>query len=180
MRFLAVVAVALAATQTWAPAAASDSSTRIERRPALETSVIREINRVRASHGLGQLGAAPGLRTAARSHSRAMLLLGFFGHDSADGTAFSERIKRYYPNRGWHRWSVGETLLARQGGAASAADVVAAWLDSPPHRALILSPTWREAGVAALYAPAAPKAFGGTETLVVTADFGVRVARTSP
>ena len=74
-------------------------------------------------------------------------------------------------------WSVGEALLASQGSVIDAKAIVVAWLDSPPHRAIILSPTWRDAGVGALYAPSAPRELGGADAIVVTADFGVREGR---
>jgi uncharacterized protein YkwD len=108
-----------------------------------------------------------------------MLAYGFFGHDSEDGTAFSERIKRYYTNRGWRTWSVGEALLSSQGTSIDATAIVDAWLASPPHKEIIMSPMFRDAGIGALYAPAAPKEFGGAETVVVTADFGLREGRVS-
>ena len=143
----------------------------------LEAAVVRAMNRVRVADGLRPLRTSPGLRTAARGHSRAMLEKGFFAHESADGTAFSERIRKHYPSRGWRTWSVGEALLASPGSDVEAAAIVDSWLESPPHRAIILSPSWRDAGIGALYASAAPKAFGGTATLVVTADFGLRDRR---
>ena len=177
MRFLATLVVVSTAVLVASPAATPGASTRVERRAPLEAAVVRELNRVRAAKGLRPLRAAPSLRTAARSHSGAMLENGFFGHDSADGTAFSERIKRYYTSRGWTTWSVGEALLASQGSVIDAKAIVAAWLDSPPHRAIILSPTWRDAGVGALYAPSAPRELGGADAIVVTADFGVREGR---
>jgi uncharacterized protein YkwD len=77
-------------------------------------------------------------------------------------------------------WSVGEALLASQGSTAEPATIVDAWLESPPHRAIILSPTWRDAGIGALYAPDAPREFGGTATVVVTADFGLREGQPTP
>ena len=135
---------------------------------------MREMNRVRVAQGLRPLHASPSLRTAARGHSRAMLEHGFFGHESHDGTAFSDRIRRHYTNRGWKTWSVGEALLASTGDTLEARAIVEAWLDSPPHRDIILSPTWRDAGIGALYAPTAPSEYGGAETIVVTADFGLR------
>ena len=55
---------------------------------------------------------------------------GFFGHDSVDGTAFSDRIRRHYTNRGWRFWSVGEALLASQGQTIDAHQVVEDWLES--------------------------------------------------
>ena len=44
-----------------------------------------------------------------------MLDHGFFSHHSADGTAFNERIRRYYTDRGFTNWSVGEALMASHG-----------------------------------------------------------------
>jgi len=177
MRFLVALAVATTAVLVASPVAAPNAPTKLERRAALEAAVVREMNRVRATKGLSQLRAAPSLRSAARSHSQAMLVYDFFSHDSADGTAFSERIRRYYSNSGYARWSVGEALMASPGRAVGAEAIVAAWLGSPPHRAIVLSPTWRDAGIGVLYAPSAPATFGGTEVIVVTADFGLREGR---
>jgi len=129
---------------------------------------------------LQPLRSSPSLRKAARGHSRAMLDYGFFGHESNDGTSFSDRIRRYYTNRGWRTWSVGEALLASQGVAVDGSAIVDAWLESPPHREIILSPTFRDAGIGALYTTSAPNEFGGAETVVVTADFGLREGRISP
>lgn len=180
MRTLAVLAVALATVLMTAPTAAPAQSAKVERRAALEVAVLRELNRVRADAGLKPLRSAPSLRTAARGHSTAMLELGFFSHESADGTAFNERIRRHYTNRGWRSWSVGEALLASAGATLEPGAIVEAWLESPPHRAIILSPTWHDAGIGALYTPSAPKEFGGSATIVVTADFGVREGRLTP
>ena len=177
MRFLVILAVASVAVLVSSPVATSSAPTKVERRAALEAGVVREVNRIRAARGLAPLRAAPSLRSAARSHSQAMLSHGFFSHESPDGTAFSERIRRYYTNAGYVRWSVGEALMASPDRSVDAAAVVSAWLDSPPHRAIILSATWRDAGIGVLYAPSAPATFGGSEAIVVTADFGLRVER---
>jgi len=178
MRSLAAIAVVLLAVLVMAPTGAPSTSANVESRATLEAAVVRQMNRVRVADGLRPLRTSPGLRAAARGHSRAMLEKGFFAHESADGTAFSERIRRQYTSRGWRTWSVGEALLASQGASTmEATAIVEAWLDSPPHREIILSPTWRDAGIGALYAVAAPQEFGGSQTIVVTADFGLRSGR---
>ena len=174
MRSLAALAVALASAFALAAPASPGDSAKLERRVALEGTVVREVNRVRVVHGLAPLRVSRGLRAAARGHCRSMLEQGFFGHDSVDGTVFSERIRRHYPSSGWHLWSVGEALHASEGHEVDARAIVAAWLDSPPHRQIILSRTWRETGIGALYAPTAPNEFAGAATVVVTADFGLR------
>ena len=180
MRSLAALATALVAVLAMAPTATPQSAAKVERRTALEVAVVRALNQVRAEAGLKPVKMSQSLRSAARGHSVSMLELGFFGHESADGTAFSERIRRHYTNRGWRMWSVGEALLASPGATADPAAIVEAWLESPPHRAIILSPSWRDAGIGALYAPDAPREFGGSATIVVTADFGLREGRLTP
>ena len=155
----------------------SAPATKVERRAALEASVLREMNRVRAARGLSQLRAAPSLRTAARGHSQAMIAQDFFSHESADGTLFSERIRRHYSNAGYVRWSVGEALMATPSRAVDPEAIVAAWLESPPHRSIVLSPTWRDAGIGVLYTSTAPTTFGGADAIVITADFGLREGR---
>jgi len=180
MRFLAALAVASTAVLVSSPVGAPGAPsipTKMERRAALEAAVVREMNRIRTGKGLHLLRASPSLRSAARGHSQAMLAHGFFGHESADGTAFNERIKRYYTDRGFTMWSVGEALMASQGRSVEARAIVAAWLESPPHREIVLSPTWRDAGIGVLYASNAPREFGGAEAIVVTADFGLREGR---
>lgn len=174
MRILALLLVALAVVHAPASAAYAQDHTKTTRLAWLEASIVDELNRVRAARGLQPLRTAPSLRSAARSHSKAMLDVGFFGHDSADGTAFSDRIKRFYPTRGWSSWSVGEALMASPGRQTPPSAVVRTWLDSPPHRQIILAPRWRDLGIGALYAPLAPREFGNAETIVVTADFGLR------
>jgi uncharacterized protein YkwD len=139
----------------------------------LEAAILGEVNAARAARGLRPLVASRGLQAAARAHSRAMLASGAFRHDSADGTAFSERIRRFYPSRGFDSWSVGENLLFYTDELA-ATGAVAAWLDSPSHRRNMLSPAWRDVGVGVWRTAAAPGDFGGADASVVTVDFGSR------
>jgi len=116
MRILALLTLVVAVVYVPVSSARAQQDTKTQRLTALEAAVVREVNRVRSTRGLKSLRPAPTLRTAARSHTKSMLDDGFFGHDSADGTAFSERIKRYYTSRGWRSWTVGEALLAERSG----------------------------------------------------------------
>ena len=177
MRFLLALAAMSTAVLITSPVATpSPAPTKVERRAVLEAAVILEMNRVRVARGLRPLHSAPALRSSARGHSQAMLDHGFFSHQSADGTAFNVRIRRYYTDRGFAKWSVGEALMASQ-GAVDASAIVEAWLQSPPHRTIVLSPAWRDTGIGVLYATSAPQTFGGNEAVVVTADFGLREGR---
>jgi uncharacterized protein YkwD len=161
--------VALLASATTAPARPAAA---LEHRGTLAQDVIDELNRVRAARGLPRLRSQAGLRAAANEHSHAMLVAGFFAHESPDGTPFHNRIRKHYPSRGWQRWSVGETLLS-SGGTLEARAIVAAWLDSPSHRQILLTPGWRKVGIGAVGRVNAAGA-GVPGSLAVTADFGLR------
>jgi len=178
MRFLVVLAAVVAAAAAPVSAATAEQSARIEGRGTLERQILVELNRVRAERDLRPLRVVTGLRVAAATHSRSMLAIGFFDHASADGTSFDRRLRRHYTDRGWSTWSVGETLLSTS-AALDARQIVVEWLKSKPHREVILSATWRDVGIGARYAAAAPQSFGGAPTTVVTADFGLRVGRES-
>lgn len=168
---LAGTGVALAAP---GGAAHGNGSVRhVEARRTLELQILAEINHVRAVRGLAALRAAVGLCSSASAHSREMLAHGYFDHESFGGGAFWQRIKRYYPSAGYHRWLVGEALLWVS-PTVDAKAAVRDWLDDPEHRRILLGSTWRDIGVSALHATSAPGAFENLELTVVTADFGVR------
>jgi uncharacterized protein YkwD len=175
VRGLLLLTAGLATVCVLAPVASSKSTTPgVERRAAIERAVGRELNRVRAAHSLQPLRIGDGLRVAAARHSRSMLELGFFEHTSPDGTSFDQRIRRFYSDRGWRSWAVGETLFSSSTAQISAREIVTTWLESPPHRQVILSHLYRDAGVGVYFAPSASGQFRGEQALVVTADFGVR------
>jgi uncharacterized protein YkwD len=170
-----VVAVLLVALVVPATAQSGESARAagVERLPALESAILERLNELRASRGLPRLRVARGLRAAAATHSRAMLIEGFFAHESSDGTSFDNRVVRFYPSRGFGFWRVGENLAAMT-GVMTAEDAVDMWLASPPHKHILLDPTWRDAGIGALSAPATGVFPGSGEASVVTLDVGVR------
>ena len=119
--------------------------------------MIRLINEIRAQHGLASVHHCRALSRAAGSHSRDMVQRGFFDHTSSNGTPFASRVRRYVNA---HR--VGEVLAyiwRRRGGAHT---IVRMWMESPPHRAVLLTPGFRRIGIA--------RRWGGGRA-VVTADF---------
>ncbi len=67
-----------------------------------------------------------------------MVTGGFFAHESADGTPFSQRVRRYYGPQGYRIWSVGENLLWSSPGIGPAR-AVQLWLASPGHRENLLA-----------------------------------------
>jgi uncharacterized protein YkwD len=139
----------------------------------LEQDVISLINRQRSSHGLAPLRVNPQLAAAARIHSMSMARRGFFSHQSPGGAAFGRRMRTYYPALGGRSWAVGENLMWASPDI-SARETVTMWLKSPGHRRNLLGPRWRDVGISAVHALAAPGVYEGLDVTIVTADFGVR------
>lgn len=164
----------LAAAVFVVPAAALSASSPqvVLRAEPLEAAVVGELNAVRAQYGLRPLRPSLQLATSAGAHSREMVNVGYFAHESADGTPFWRRIRQFYAGRG-RGWQVGENLLW-QAPSVSARAAVRAWLRSPGHRENVLRPGFREVGVSAVRAAGAPGVFGKRRVVVLTVDFGRR------
>ena len=140
---------------------------------SLDSGVLTELNQIRAQHGLVPVKLDANLTAAAADHSREMGTDGFFEHTSADGSAFWKRIGRWYPATDFSYWSVGENLLWSSPDV-DAAGALKLWMNSPEHRANILTARWREIGVSAVHVAHAPGVYHGLDVTIVTTDFGVR------
>jgi len=131
--------------------------------------LLRAINAVRTSYGIPKVLGARALRSAALRHSADMITRNYFAHTSPLGSTVTYRILRSgFVNGHW--WRGGETLAWGVGSRASAAATVAAWLKSPPHRAIILSRAYRWVGIGRNCGRFA----GYSGACVWTADFVVR------
>lgn len=129
-----------------------------------ERKIVRAMNRVRASHGVGRLYRSRSLSRSADYHSRDMLRGDFFAHQSSNGTSFDARVRRFStrPAR------IGENLawVSRVGERGLAQRIVSMWMGSPAHRAMLLAPAFRSVGVARRMG-----ALGSVRAIVFTADF---------
>jgi uncharacterized protein YkwD len=103
-----------------------------------ESALLRELNRVRAEHGLGRLRYDRHLERAARAHTREMLRTDVFAHG-----AFGSRLLLFDVVGS----SAGENLAWGAGAQGSARAVIASWLASPEHRANLLRPSFTRVGV---------------------------------
>jgi uncharacterized protein YkwD len=137
-----------------------------------EHQLAREINHARVEHGLCPLRVSIQLSNAARAHDVEMSTNGFFAHESVDGSPFWRRVLTWYPPRG-RGWLAGENILWDK-AAISSWTMVTRWLHSPPHRAILLNPSWRELGIAVLRVESAPGVYQGEAATIITTDFGVR------
>ena len=128
-RSLLAVVLALAALTSSLPAEASARAARVSDQAAL----IKRVNEVRGAYGLRALRAALPLHRGALAHSRRLLAAGSLWHASLEPV--SARYGR-----------AGEVLAMHPGDRAQVGRTVSAWLNSPPHRAVLLSPVFRHVG----------------------------------
>jgi uncharacterized protein YkwD len=170
--FIAVGLVALLGALA-APAAHSSKAGNRVVLSSLESGVLSQLNKIRVQHGLQPVKISARLTASAAQHSREMGADGYFAHNSHDGTAFWKRIGRWYGSNGYGFWSVGENLLWSS-PQVDPVDALQLWMDSPEHRANILTARWREIGISAVHVAAAPGTFQGREVTIITTDFGVR------
>ena len=159
--WLTLVCVCLLGALVALPVAAFAGPARLDKR---ERAMIRGINRQRAHYGLAALKPHKRLSRAADFHSWEMLDANYFAHTSRNGGPFDERVRRYVNKR-----ALGETLAFLGGtcGRGSAHRVVRMWMDSPGHRAILLSGAYRRVGLAKRVG-----SLGSMKACVVTADFG--------
>jgi uncharacterized protein YkwD len=160
--------VAFPSTVNSKPAASSAAILSVD---AIEPQMLQLINDYRDAHGLKPLHSSAALARAANVHAREMAKDGFFAHSSADGTSAGTRIRRYY--RGGSHWMVGETLLWRS-PTVDAGAAVGMWINSGPHRHILLTGGFKDVGIAAVHASPAPGVYGGMDVTIVVADFGAR------
>jgi uncharacterized protein YkwD len=131
-----------------------------------EQKVLTLINKQRAKHGLKPLRSDGGLITVARSHSRDMVRRDYFSHRSKSGTNPGDRIAK----AGGHG-AFGEDLAWGTGTYSSPAAIVKLWMNSPPHRRVLLAKDLRYVGIGR-----ATGTFQGySGAAVFTADFSGRV-----
>ncbi|WP_428933890.1 CAP domain-containing protein [Streptomyces sp. ACT015] len=102
--------------------------------------VVDLTNAERARAGLRPLAVDPLLRVAAQAHSADMVARAFYSHTSPEGGQPWDRAAA----AGATRRSIGENIAC---GQRSAAEVVEGWMNSPGHRANILTADFTHIGV---------------------------------
>lgn len=105
---------------------------------AFEAEVLQLVNEYRAANGLGPLQSDPRLNAAADNWSEAMAEGDFFRHSTP-----AQVEEQGYDWRSW-----GENIAA---GQPTPESVVNAWINSPGHRANILSDSYQEIGIGYYY-----------------------------
>src|SRR4051812_22647155 len=131
----------------------------------ISRSILCLLNAERSARGLSSLKPNKKLARAAIRHSRNMVARHYFSHNGPDGNPLS-RIKRarYIPRFGF--WTVGENLAFGTGTAASPAEIVKAWMNSPEHKANILTAAFKQIGIGIV--PKAPTGSDAGATFTTT------------
>src|SRR6059058_1088593 len=129
-----------------------------------ELDLVSRVNDFRAAKGLPTLAVSDTLTSAAKWMSTDMSVHNYFAHTSLDGRAPVQRMN----DAGYPAFQsyTGEDLAA---GYTSTADVLAGWIASPAHYAVLVNPAYRVIGVGRSYG--AGTAYGW----YWTADFGSTV-----
>jgi uncharacterized protein YkwD len=107
------------------------------------TAMYSGINRLRQA--CGPIGDDPRLTAAAQRHADDMLRNGLNGHVGSDGSSPQVRIT----DAGYTRASyTGEIVFWGTGSAGSPSVALDMWMQSPPHRAIILNCAYTAVGFA--------------------------------
>lgn len=107
--------------------------------PALRAGIVCLINLTREARGLPWLREAHSLNRAAQGHSTQMVAEGSFSH-TAGGSDPGTRLTA----AGFHWSALGEAIST---GYVTPLQVFRAWLASPDHCRILLSPTYRDIGI---------------------------------
>jgi uncharacterized protein YkwD len=99
-----------------------------------EQEAIDALNDVRRANGLAPLRESGSLNNSSGDYARKMLRQDFFGHGSSIDVAGAFR-------------SAGETLAYHTGWDAQPRRTITRWMNSPGHRAVLLSPGFRWVGM---------------------------------
>ena len=168
---LAVVLVGRAdgAAQGWSaylapsaacPGADDAAAPRADQRQAITCLV----NWARAHDGRGRLARSKGLQRAASLKGYHVASCGQLSHTPCS-TGVTDAVRA----AGYRYASFGENLFAGVDRLATPRDVVQAWLHSPPHRANLLRPGFRQLGIAGVRTHAL---LGNVDSIVWVAAFG--------
>ena len=109
----------------------------------LRAALLCLVNRKRASHGLGALAVDRRIQRAAGRHARDMVRHGYFAHQRAGGPDLTTRLDR----AGWNGSAWGETLAYGCGSSGTPRATLRNWMNSPPHKDVLLSGKYRRAGL---------------------------------
>jgi uncharacterized protein YkwD len=137
----------------------------------IEAATLCLVNQQRVANGLVALKDNAKLDSAATYHSNDMVAQDYFDHTGPSGDTLESRVQAsgYIPS-GWG-YTLGENIGAATGDLSTPASMVSTWMNSPDHRANILTPDFRDSGIGvAANVPA--EMSDGLPGATYTQDFG--------
>jgi uncharacterized protein YkwD len=96
--------------------------------------MVKKINRIRQAHGVGKLRPSFSLFVSAKLYASRMMRSDYFGHQARIPVASRFR-------------AAGETLAWNSGWKLRPRGTVSRWMNSPSHRAVLLSSRFTRLGV---------------------------------
>jgi uncharacterized protein YkwD len=180
---LAIALVALLVLGAGSPAADEASASACKRwgdqvpgedaKGHTRKAVLCFVNRERQSRGLRKLDRNRKLQRAAQRHTDKMASSGCFAHECPGEGDLTDRLENVnYLTSGLSKWIYAENVAWGPGNRGTPKAIVNAWMGSPPHRANILHPSFRDVGVGVEPGtPGSQRTTGGIYTL----DFGLAV-----
>jgi uncharacterized protein YkwD len=131
------------------PVAAKLSTSAVEPND-IERRAFDQTNAVRIKNGLAPFAWDADVCRMARTHSESMSRLSYFSHVTPDGLRLRDRARL----AGILQFAVlGENIAYNQGYDDPGAFAVERWMESPKHRANILSPEFRAMAIGSFVAP---------------------------
>ncbi len=121
----------------------------------LRAAVVCLIDVERRQRGLRPLRSVAALERAAAAQARDMVARRYFAHVTPTGRGVVARVSGTGYLRGTRAWTLGEVLAWLVRPRPTPVATVDAWMASPPHRAVLLGPAFRDIGIAV--APGNPR-----------------------
>lgn len=169
---LACGAFAIAPSAAAAACKNSDALPGEASKKALVSSTLCLLNVERKQRSIRKLQLSPRLSKAARRHARDMARNNYFSHNSRNGASFLDRIKKTGYLRGARSWMAGENLAWGSGRLSTPRATVRAWMNSPGHRANILTGRFEHIGIGIVFD--APQHVGNSKAATYATDFGYK------
>ncbi len=131
------------------------------------------MNEIRLEHGLHALRRNRALTAIATGQAHDMVRGAYFGDQSLSGETPLARIMASSYPLARSRLLTAQNIGWGTGPNATPAGIVSAWMQSPPHRKIILTAAYRDVGVGV--APSTPAPIGsGWSGATYAVEFGAR------
>jgi uncharacterized protein YkwD len=123
----------------------------------IDTATLCLIDHLRTAHHLHPLRANDQLQGVAISQVKDMVRLDYFADDRPSGQTPANLIAATPYGQHSKSLSIGENIGWGTGADATPGQMVSGWMQSPPHREIILTGEYTDAGIGVT--PAVPSAF---------------------